>query len=1353
MGWIIYTLLGIGIIVLLLLIIFLTRKKSSEGFVTYVAPDINTYLSRLQTTVGRYVILNPNVSAGDKYLSISQIQILDMNGNNLALGKTAYTDKDPTKMTGSADISVTVDGTLLARAGLSKTWQSGSPGASWSIDLGNSYQISEVVYTGRADSDNIALSRIKGMVAKVFDANKNVVASKDFLTVDINQRVTFPNFMNITPSPVNGIIYPISPLVLTFNGKANLPTQSFPFIDVQRLYDYIGALNRSSTTPAAWGKSYMDLSGGGLYGTLMQTSPINYLYEIGDSNIPTCDIQYVGSMSDEAKKDMEDSLSLCRRIFLGSIEDIDRFINIKYDNLKPYIRANTGFANFCRAELVQTLSGTDYKTSYSETNATKNMEDNRCFTEFTSDMLGLLPFVTRQFIKRWIFNRTQRIIQTKFVDTESECRTLSTKVTASGKVCGAAMKEASDSLILMNPTVKGQRIGLDISNKAILDSIAQAFYEAMNGKYVMSNITDISTIGGTILDIRFDLQAQADTSTIQDKISALKTKYQSIQNSAKVSQDILDQAQYSYDVGLANLESDLMSAVLPPVVGVVGRFFYTYNTSTGEFVITGFSLDSRCVTSFISEFNCGAELNTAVSSGNVGYAPSIKYTNNPSVNFSCTDPASIKRIMMDYVEAVQAGDIVTDLDTKTYTLRVSKVTGAQSAPNNPLTCQIAWDEIAWDDSKNLPQPKVSRKATLPYSLDQSVWGSSDPVMDASGFVFITDNIASVGPYVYEKAIPGGDYLDTASDACPTKTTCEDISVLFNLADQYNADPTAPGSIIRITKAYTPNKYQCDIEADINYDSTVQDKNGATVKKGSFKFDKTGNQVPNTATIPSGVTTADKLSLSVHMDMTTCSITYDTAKSAAAGGGTFIQANTPPLYKPMEYSTELKNKVKTPLENALNTIKDAVSGVATLASDVLPPFRKNTLDAAGAIGFLGACPAVSCKSTSVLNAMMTYFKSKNLHQKQIAKVIKVGTMSSDSCDITYDEETLEPNGAGQTGFKVGVKTTKGMRFIMQPTQTDECMFNAVAMIPILPEPPNSDLIDPHTISTGNKANEVFVITKNNCAYYNAKSADSQQRIQIQNMGMTAGLDFCYGVKPGPNTDGVSPFSSSSWNIPYSFDSVKMPSTATDNPFSYENPQKEAFENYGPPIQVSESTFPLSTSSFGNDRTRNNEGNIETYYEEPLYQTETTVKTRGSKGNSYRYIRFRPYKTRNPENPTVNVAKFRFFLGKNEVDLRNAKVTNPMGTWVGRIEDVTTNGHEKGWSDAHKKAIIFAFPYPVLMDGFSWTTANPDAGVDGDPVRWKLEGSSNGIYWTTLRDQSSVSYPVSKTRFEELPIFRF
>jgi hypothetical protein len=202
----------------------------------------------------------------------------------------------------------------------------------------------------------------------------------------------------------------------------------------------------------------------------------------------------------------------------------------------------------------------------------------------------------------------------------------------------------------------------------------------------------------------------------------------------------------------------------------------------------------------------------------------------------------------------------------------------------------------------------------------------------------------------------------------------------------------------------------------------------------------------------------------------------------------------------------------------------------------------------------------------------------------------------------------------------------------------------------------------------------------------------------------------------------------------------------------NPFKEAFADYKKPIRVTESTFPLNTQGFGLIR-RNDDSEIDSLFKEPLRQTLSDETLPSTKSRSYKYIRFRPIKTRNPSNPEVSVGKFRFFLGENEIDIQNAKVTNPMGSWVGDVEQLSGEGYVSGWSDLHKKAIIFAFPYAVLMDGFSWTTANPDKGFGGDPVQWKLEASQNGVYWTVIRDQTKHDYPVPKDRYQELPIFRF
>lgn len=251
--------------------------------------------------------------------------------------------------------------------------------------------------------------------------------------------------------------------------------------------------------------------------------------------------------------------------------------------------------------------------------------------------------------------------------------------------------------------------------------------------------------------------------------------------------------------------------------------------------------------------------------------------------------------------------------------------------------------------------------------------------------------------------------------------------------------------------------------------------------------------------------------------------------------------------------------------------------------------------------------------------------------------------------------------------------------------------------------------------------------------------------------------CYGVKPASGKYGdVFPFAGTQWNQP----------ATCGTSINYVNPGKEAFTNYGTPVQVTESTFPLNTKSFGLDMARNHGGpNIDTLYEEPLRAPDRPTSVYGpkdigddsllqpGKAQSYKYIRFRPVKTRDPANATVDVGKFRFLLGKSEVDLRFAKVTNPMGSWVGDLQDVVGGGFRRGFSDLHKKAIVFAFPYAMMINGFTWTTANPDKGVGGDPVQWKLEGSQNGTYWITLRDQTKHDYPVPVERYQELPVFRF
>jgi hypothetical protein len=133
-------------------------------------------------------------------------------------------------------------------------------------------------------------------------------------------------------------------------------------------------------------------------------------------------------------------------------------------------------------------------------------------------------------------------------------------------------------------------------------------------------------------------------------------------------------------------------------------------------------------------------------------------------------------------------------------------------------------------------------------------------------------------------------------------------------------------------------------------------------------------------------------------------------------------------------------------------------------------------------------------------------------------------------------------------------------------------------------------------------------------------------------------------------------------------------------------------------------------------------------------------------SYRFLRFTATATRG--GSTVNVGKFTFFYENQPLFIKGS-VTNPMGTWEGTMADVTGPGPRSGWSDAHKKPLVFAFRDPIAVDAYSFTTALPEAGIEGDPVSWILEGSSNGTFWTTVDTQNNYHTPVR--RFTDMEIF--
>jgi hypothetical protein len=140
-------------------------------------------------------------------------------------------------------------------------------------------------------------------------------------------------------------------------------------------------------------------------------------------------------------------------------------------------------------------------------------------------------------------------------------------------------------------------------------------------------------------------------------------------------------------------------------------------------------------------------------------------------------------------------------------------------------------------------------------------------------------------------------------------------------------------------------------------------------------------------------------------------------------------------------------------------------------------------------------------------------------------------------------------------------------------------------------------------------------------------------------------------------------------------------------------------------------------------------------------------------TFPYFRFTTTRIRSGggfSNRTVQLSEFSFYSATGLIAAQPA-VTNPGGNnpdGEGPANLVDGNTATK-WLDFNRSPLVFHFGTPVAVHHYGFTTANDVPGRD--PVRWRFEGSNDGINWTLLDDRSmaSVSYP--ETRFASHEFF--
>ena len=142
---------------------------------------------------GRYIRLRPSLISGDGTLNFSQFMVYDMNGSNIALGKTATANTTPGW---SPQPNIVLDGTTTPRGWGGATggvWHSegGRNVAYWQIDLGSEKEIQSVRILGRSDC---CLDRMMGIRIQISNLASPPIATKTIT----NQPVIFKGDLDDT---------------------------------------------------------------------------------------------------------------------------------------------------------------------------------------------------------------------------------------------------------------------------------------------------------------------------------------------------------------------------------------------------------------------------------------------------------------------------------------------------------------------------------------------------------------------------------------------------------------------------------------------------------------------------------------------------------------------------------------------------------------------------------------------------------------------------------------------------------------------------------------------------------------------------------------------------------------------------------------------------------------------------------------------------------------------------------------------------------------------------------------------------------------------------------------------------
>lgn len=1418
--WVLIFLAIICICILCYFIYDLSKKNFEEGFALVKTP-LNLYTPQeIKGIIGRYIRILPSLTNGDGFLTLSQVQVFDMYGNNIAPKGTATassTGGSPLDkkygsfiMNGSAKISSpgvsegpasAIDGVLIPKDDLVDIFETSiqnacstctecdAPGPTnfgaggipyntkkmtgcdskardnqyWELDLGTENLIKGIQYIGRSNPQTDVSPwqgcRAKGMRLIILNSSRMQVYSTRFPTNDKVQNINFPTpvFSNIQvqQSVATDIFIPNIAGYRTWMNELSKNKNTLT------LSDYLSYINRPTPNIDS-NILHVDVSNSLLpsifsgaafsYTNNMNMSAFNSYYDIYSqvqnglactpvgacktTTIPNVDtvqrnitkptispiaespliaVQVLGTVSAVAANEMTDSINLTQKLNLSIPEFIDYYLRVAYptarqeESFKPYIR-NTHL--FCQPELFQKYDApsASFKNYFSITNQFAN--SSRCNTPLDPTKLSLLPFAARNFIIHWVYDRSVRY--------NEHCK-IELPVTI--KAIPQSLLLLSQSLLLLNDTYSEAAENcntstipkityiapqVNITSSTFIDNLGQQFYELMNGNFVMSYIYDVQSIGQTILDVRFDLVVHVDIDAgISGPLADLKAQYERLKANTRLSQDMVDTINVDYTNKLSEAVNNQMQAVSQPIYGVVVRLFYTTKTlpdsstaiDKNNLNLTGMIFDEKAVTSFIEEMNCGIPVPSGTDPGNVNMVPSIKYTLNKNIveNLDCQNEQVLKRIMNDYVGAVMGNskilkgkNAIPNVDTTKTSIFIKSIRGATQI--SPTQCAIAWSEELYD-------PLTNMAVYIPSTASGGTGGSTlTNIVNRQAvfhYTFDTKNW-----YVTELTFNTGKNGSNIK-FYPTLTIpdCRFDIPTYTLSNSATSTMTD----LDVYKYFVLN--------------TLKSGEGAICPSvlPAYSFDASGYIYTNNLQIGTG--------------------------------DTYLSSNTTYAAALQDYKTKLRNGINPIVKN-----NNSIVLFPTPYTYMKPlPYRSN-LDS-----YNNKCPTTNCEDLDVLYSLAQQYNSDITIPGTIVRITRAFTTSPYQCDIeadiSYTGRDLDIL-SGSLIPKGGIKYSAGSRGLERTSTTTGSSGSG--------------------IQSAQKLSMSVQLDRISCTYLLARAGLPGSGTAIQNntpylyKNLEYATEFALRYVPAAGSAAKSIANTTTSvvgstratltnyrvNTYAAAADIKDP-TATHS-VTPSSPPWSAIQNGSVPLTVTPPVVsgftdysPLNHPAFGLDRARNSDDSSlkEIQYKPPLDQELPKAET-GRPYPTYKYIRFHPIKVRVP-SAGVGVNKFSFFFDGNPVIFPTTSVLNRMGTWSGSLKDVTGDGPCLGFYDIEEKPLVFAFYKPMTIDSYSWTTSSE--ATDSDPISWKLEGSSNGTYWTLLHRQDG--YPTPLERLKGLPVFHF